>query len=411
MQIYYIIHYFPPELNGGATRASELAKLWSMAGHQVTILTGFPNHPNGVIPEGYRGKWFMEESVDGYQVRRTFVYATPNKGSFKRILNHISLAISSVLGSLFKARPDVIIASSPPLFLGISGYILSKLKRVPYIFEVRDIWPQQAVDLEMLRNRHVIRAMEALEFFLYKHAAKVVGVAQSTKLELTERGLEPEKIEIVFNGTDLEKFSPGQADMALKEQLGLQDKFVVSYIGTIGLSQGLAVLVEVAKSLEREYADIHFLVIGDGAQRDKLLAMRDEMGLQNMTFLPPQPRSIVPDLYRLSDITVVALRDVPLFKSTIPSKIFEIMSCGTPMILAVDGEARRIVSEAGGGICISPEDSAAMAEAISRLYNEPTLLSQVAVHGRAYVRAHYDRELLAQQYKDILQDVVSEAKK
>lgn len=409
MHIYYIIHYFPPELNGGATRASELAKLWSMAGHQVTILTGFPNHPNGVIPEGYRGKWFMEESVDGYQVRRNVIYATPNKGSFKRILNHISLTVSSVLGSLFKAHPDVIIASSPPLFLGISGYVLSRLKGVPYIFEVRDIWPQQAVDLGMLRNRHVIRAMEALEFFLYKHAAKVVGVAQSTKAELTQRGLVPEKVEIIFNGTDVEKFSPGPADMALKARLGLQDKFVVSYIGTIGLSQGLAVLVEAAQALEKDCPDIHFLVVGDGAQRDSLVAMRDKMGLQNITFLAPQPRSLVPDLYRLSDITVVALRDVPLFKSTIPSKIFEIMSCSTPMILAVEGEARRIVEEAGGGLCIAPENSAAMIEAISRLYKDSTLLSQVAARGRVYVRAHYDRELLAQQYIDILRDVVGEA--
>ena len=411
MRIYYIIHYFPPELNGGATRASELAKLWTMAGHQVTILTGFPNHPNGVILEGYRGKWFMEESVDGYQVRRNVIYATPNKGSFKRILNHISLTVSSVLGSLFKERPDVIIASSPPLFLGISGYLLSRLKRAPYIFEVRDIWPQQAVDLGMLRNHYVIKAMEALEFFLYKRAAKVVGVAQSTKVELTQRGLAPEKIEIIFNGTDLEKFSPGQADSALKEQLGLQDKFVVSYIGTIGLSQGLAVLVEAAQALERVCPNIHFLVVGDGAQRDMLVAMRDGMGLQNITFLTPQPRALVPDLYRLSDITVVALRNVPLFKSTIPSKIFEIMSCGTPMILAVEGEAQRIVEEAGGGICIAPENAAAMTEAILRLYNDPTLLSQVAVHGRAYVRAHYDRELLAQQYIGILQNLVDEAKK
>lgn len=405
MHIYYIIHYFPPELNGGATRALELAKLWSLDGHRVTVLTGFPNHPNGVVPEVYRGKWFMEETVDGYTVRRNFIYATPNKGSFKRILNHISLTISSVLGSMFKERPDVIIASSPPLFLGISGYILSKLKRVPYIFEVRDIWPQQAVDLGMLRNRYVIRAMEALEFFIYRGAAKVVGVAASTRRELTERGLDPGKIEIVFNGTDLEKFKPGPADEALKARLGLQDKFVVSYIGTIGLSQGLATLVNTAQHLAQSHPAIHFLIVGDGAQRDMLVAMRDELGLQNITFLPPQPRAMVPDLYRLSDVTVVSLRNVPLFKSTIPSKIFEIMSCGTPMILAVEGEAQTIVEEAGGGVCIPPENTDAMVEAILKLHHDPALLEQFATRGRAYVRAHYDRESLARHYMNILQSV------
>ena len=406
MHIYYIIHYFPPELNGGATRASELAKLWSMNGHKVTILTGFPNHPNGVIPEAYRGKFFMEEMVNGYHVRRNFIYATPNKGFVKRIMNHISLTISSVLGSITKARPDVIIASSPPLFLAISGYILSRIKRVPYIFEVRDIWPQQAVDLGMLRNRYIIRAMEALEFFLYKSAAKVVGVAESTRCVLTKRGLTSEKIEIIFNGTDLEKFKPGPVDMVLKDRFGLQDKFVVSYIGTIGLSQGLAVLVEAAQKLDKSHPDIHFLIVGDGARRDMLVAMCDNMKLHNITFLEPQPRSLVPDLYRLSDVTVVSLRNVPLFKSTIPSKIFEIMSCGTAMILAVDGEARNIVEQAGGGLCITPENPEAMAEAILRIYDHPALRAQFTTHGRAYVGKYYDRQALAQQYLDILQNMV-----
>lgn len=405
MHIYYIIHYFPPELNGGATRASELAKLWSMAGHQVTVLTGFPNHPNGVIPEGYRGKWFMEETVDGYQVRRNVIYATPNKGSFKRILNHISLTVSSVLGSLFKERPDVIIASSPPLFLGISGYVLSRLKRVPYVFEVRDIWPQQAVDLGMLRNRYIIRTMEALEFFLYRSAAKVIGVAESTRRTLVRRGLSPDKVEIVFNGTDLEKFRPGPAGTALKERFGLRDRFVVSYIGTIGLSQGLMVLVEVAQKLEEHYPDIHLLIVGDGAQRDTLVTRCDELGLKNITFLEPQPRSLVPDLYRLSDVTVVSLRNVPLFKRTIPSKIFEIMSCGIPMVLAVDGEARKIVEEADAGLCIEPENSEAMTEAVLKLYNDSTLRERLTAQGREYVSAHYDRDKLARQYIDILQDV------
>lgn len=407
MHIYYIIHYFPPELNGGATRASELADLWSSLGHEITVLTGFPNHPSGIVPKVYKRKLFKKEAVDGYSIQRSFVYATPNKGFAKRILNHISLAVSSIMGSFFLGRPQVIIASSPPLFLGISGYVISRLKGVPYVFEVRDIWPQQAIDLGMLSNQYVIRAMEALEFFLYKNAAKVIGVTESTRRILIRRGLEPNKIAVVFNGTDVEKFDSDATIDTIRDELGVRDKFLISYIGTIGLSQGLDTLMKSAQKIQSIQSDICFLLVGDGAQRSALIQMQKDLGLHNVFFVDPQPRSRVPHFYGISDITVVPLRDVPLFRTTIPSKIFEIMSCGTPMILAVRGEAARIVEESGGGMCIEPENVDAMVEAILDMRNKPSVRDQMSINAREYVHEHYNRKVLAQQYISILEEVAN----
>jgi glycosyltransferase involved in cell wall biosynthesis len=405
MRIFYIIHYFPPELNGGATRASELARLWAKAGHDVTILTGFPNHPNGRIPDRYRRKLFQEESVDGYRVRRTYIYATPNKGFAKRILNHLSLMVSTVIGSVLKERPDVIIASSPPLFMGISGYLLSRLKRVPYVFEVRDLWPQQAIDLGMLQNRRLIRTMEALELFLYRHAAKIIGVTESTKRLLSERGIPAEKIDTIFNGTDLDQPASNSRLYEPEIESLLEGKFVVSYIGTMGLSQGLAVILDAAKCLEEANPLVHFLLVGDGAERERLESLSRTLKLANVTFLPPQPRNQIPTLLAKSGATLVLLKDLPLFRATIPSKIFEIMASGAPLILGVEGEARSIVQQSGAGICIEPENAGSLVEAVEMLCAQPHLCSQLAANGPKFVRDHFDRSHLASRYSDLLQQV------
>lgn len=406
VHIYYIIHYFPPELNGGATRASDFARLWSEMEHQVTVLTGFPNHPSGTIPTAYQGKFQTEETKDGYTIRRTYIYATPNKGTYRRILNHISLVFSTIIGSFFKSAPDVIIASSPPLFLGLSGYVLSRMMRVPLVFEVRDIWPQQAVDLGMLTNSHIIKAMERLEMFLYSKADLVIGVAQNTAKILCERGVHESKIRIIPNATDLTRFCPGEQNEELKSKLGLGGKFVVSYIGTLGLSQGLNSVIDAAQQLQEKLPNVHFLLVGDGAERGMLVNMAKNYCLKNVTFLEPQPRETIPDYYRLSDIAVVPLRNVQLFESTIPSKIFEVMACGTPLILAVKGEAANIVKNADAGVCITPESVDELAKVICELYSSPQERKRLGNNGHKFVARHYDRYQLAVTYSDLMEDLM-----
>lgn len=408
MHIYYLIQYFPPELNGGATRASEMARMWAGQGHHVTVLTGFPNHPHGKIPAQYRGKLFLEEQVEGYTIRRSFIYAVPNKGKFRRIFNHLSLAVSTFLGSIFKKKPDVIIASSPPIFLGFSGYLLSKLKRVPYLFEVRDVWPQQAIDLGMLKNKHLIKFLEKYEQFLYRHASKVVGVTDGMRDHFLKTGVPNKKIKIVYNGTDLNIFKPGIINENLKAELGLLGKFVVSYIGTMGLSQGLSFALEAAKQLQFDYPEIHFLFVGDGAERDNLIALSKELKLTNVTFLPSQPRSIVPDLYRLTDVAMVLLKNLPIFYHAKPSKLFEIMASGVPVILGVAGEVQQVVMEAEAGFCIEPENIQQLSKAIVDIYTQPDLKEQFTLNSRRYVEEHYNRQNLANHYLHILEEVVNE---
>ncbi len=405
MRIYYIIHYFPPELNGGATRASEMARMWAEEGHEVTVITGFPNHPHGRIPPEYRGKFFVEEQVENYRVRRNFVYATPNKGKYRRIINHLSLTVSSVLGSIFGERPDVIIASSPPLFLGISGYLLSRFKRVPYVFETRDLWPQQAIELGMVRGRRMISLLEGLERFLYRKSAKVVGVTAGMRNHFLQVGVEPDKIEVIYNGTDVDKFQPGTPNVALKQELGIQDKFVVSYIGTMGLSQGLSFVLDAAVRLQENHPRIHFLLVGDGAERESLMERSQTLGLGNITFLSAQPREKIPELYHLSDAAMVLLRNVPLFHHARPSKLFELMASGIPVILGAIGEVQDIVEEAHAGICIEPENPIQLSDAIVELYADPTRLDEFRSGGREYVLVNSNRRTLSEQYLTILQQV------
>ena len=406
MHILYLIHYFPPELNGGATRAYQLASHWAKLGHRVTVSTGFPNHPAGRIFPGYKLKAVHTEELNGFTLRRSFVYPTPNQGVRKRLLNHLSLTTSSIFANLrWKNRPDVIIASSPPLFMGLSGVALSRILNVPYIFEIRDLWPQQAIDLGMLKDPKIISLAEKLEMFLYNRARAIIGVAHDTKKILERRGVHGEKVHIIPNGVDVSDFRPAEKQNWVRERYGLNDKFVASYIGTMGLSQGLSVVIDVAASLRDTQPAAHFLMVGEGAEKDSLMRAAREKGLDNITFLDNQPRESIPDFYAASDVCLVPLKDKPLFRSTIPSKIFEIMACAVPIILGVKGEAESMIINAQSGVCVTPEDADALGGAIRNLAAQEARRLELGRNGRAYVCEHYSRETLAKSYLAILESI------
>lgn len=408
MRILYIIHFFPPEVNGGATRAYELASIWAKLGHEVIVSTGFPNHPIGKIFDGYKLKAIQTERLNGFTLRRTFIYPTPNEGRGKRILNHLSLTISSVLANAWmKNKPDVIIASSPPLFMGLSGVALSKVLNVPCIFEARDLWPQQAIDLGILKNPKVIALAKKLEMFIYNQSTAVVGVAQDTKKILVNRGISGKKIAIITNGVDINFFGPSERQNWVREKYGLNGKFVVSYIGTMGLSQGLSVVIDAAKSFCHSNPEIHFLMVGEGADKNNLIRAKQEKGLNNITFLDGQPREKVPYFYAASDVCLVLLKDKPSFRSTIPAKIFEIMACAVPIILGIRGEAQCIIEKARSGICVEPERADSLIQAIQSLMKQPALRSELGRNGRGFVSEHYNREKLAQNYLAVLESLLA----
>ncbi len=385
-----------------AARTADHAQHWAAAGHEVTVITGMPNHPTGVIRPEYRGVWMRREMVNGVALLRTWLYVAPNKGFVKRVLNFLSFFVSSLsLGSLFTRRPDVVVGTSPQFFCAVAAYLFSVLKRAPFVFEVRDIWPQSAIELGVLRNRYVIAALEAIELFLYRRAALIIPVAESTTPYLLEKGIAREKIVVIPNGIYAGYLAtPSLAPAKLREELGLQGNFIVSYIGTHGMSHGLEEILQAAVKLPQ----VAFLFVGEGAEKARLKAEATAMNLTNARFIDQQPRDRLLAFYRASDVSLVPLRNLPLFQKVLPSKLFELMGNGVPLICNVVGEAAQLVERARGGLCIEPDSVTAWVKAIEQLRDDEPLRRQLGEQGKAFVLAHYLREKLAQRYVAALQE-------
>ena len=398
MKIAYICQYFVPEPSAPSARISELAQEWVTDGHEVTVLTGMPNHPNGIVLDEYRGKIIADEKIGDVNVLRSWLYATPNEGILRKTLSHLSFMISTVMLRLPRLNKiDVIIVSSPTFLSAFAGLFMSKIRRVPFVFEVRDLWPAVFVDLGILSNVFLIRVLESWEMFLYTQAALVITVTKSFRNKLIERGLPAEKIVVVSNGAAVNRFNPGDKKDDLCSDLGISGKFVVSYIGAHGISQGVATIMEAATTLKYR-DDIVFMLVGDGAMKKDMVTIKNDYNLQNVVMLAAQSKERIPDLYRASDVCIVPLRDIPLFDSFVPSKMFEIMSCGIPIIGSVNGEAREILELSGSAMIISPESVSALAGSILWMVENPQKRKMMGISGRTFVCEHYDRTTLAKKY-------------
>ena len=404
MNILYISHYFPPEVNAPALRVSEFSHHWAKLGHSVTVLTGFPNHPGGVIPEEYQGLIKSKEKHDNINVVRTYIYAAPNKGFFKRTMNYLSFMFSSiVLGTGSVGKADVLIATSPQFFVAVAGYFISRIKKCKFVFEVRDLWPEEIVAVGAIKNRFIIGLLEKLEMFLYRKANLIVAVAQGTIDTLIRRRIPKSKLVLIPNGVDIEHFQNGNGHV--KMTLGFQEKFVVSYIGTHGLAHRLETVLTAAVRLKDDQR-IQFLFVGDGAEKQSLVNRARELGLTNVYFHDQIDRSEISDFYNASDLFLVPLRKADLFTRNIPSKIYEIMAARKPMIIATEGESRKLVEQSGAGIGVTPENSLELAEAIKFLLENEALRRQMGENGYAFVLANASRKKLADDYLKILQDMV-----
>jgi len=406
MKVTFLCQYFPPEMGAPAARTYEHARYWVENGHKVTVITGFPNHPTGVIHPNYRNDWVKRESVEGIELLRTRIYVTPNKGFTKRILNFLSFFASSLFfGAVMTKRPDVVVGTSPQFFCAVAAWLLSRLKRAPFVFEVRDIWPESAIELGVLKNRWLIRALEAVELFLYRQAEVIIVVAESTKPYLIEKGIPAEKIHIVPNGIDAKYLAlPSSTPDQMRAELNLQDKFIISYIGTHGISHALNVVLQVADRL-RDDARFHFLLIGEGADKENLERLAAELKLPNVTFKNAQPRERLLSFYRASDVSLVPLRRLPVFQKVLPSKLFELMGNGCPIVCSVEGEAAALVERAQAGLCIEPENVEALLEAILRLHDDVALRQQLGANGKQFVTTHYLRSMLADHFLKALAEV------
>jgi glycosyltransferase involved in cell wall biosynthesis len=402
MKIAIVCQYYPPEVCAPALRMSSLAEFLAEKGHQVSVLTGFPNHPTGVLPPRYRGRALETEELRGVRVVRNWVYATPNRGFFKRVLNHISFMVSALLLGSWRLGPtDAVVATSPPFFAAPTAWALSVIARAPFIFEVRDLWPAILSELGILRNRFLLGLLERMEMFLYRRSAAVVVVTDSFKEILESRGVPGAKIRVVPNGVDLSRFAPGPEDPALRAELGLAGKFTALYLGTHGISQGLDSVLRAAGELSAD-GDVAFVLVGEGAEKERLARAARERGLRSVRFVDGQPSERVAQFYRLADVCLVPLRDIALFSNFIPSKMFEIMACAKPIVASLRGEAAEILARSGAAEVVAPEDAPAIARAVAALKADPARARAMGESGRRFVEERYQRRALYAEYERLL---------
>lgn len=399
-----------------AARAAELAHHWARAGNNVSVLTGFPNHPTGVVPDEWRPRLrrlVYREEVDGVNVFRTWLWPLPNRKAHERMRNYASFCVSAALRGLTIPRPDVIIATSPQLLVGPAGWWLAFTRQVPFVFEVRDLWPESLVAVGMGGEDSLLHhTLGAIAGFLYERSDRIVVVTPAFKEHLIKRWRVPaEKIAVVENGVEADLFAPqpDAANLALRRELGLEGKFLVCYIGTMGMAHGLETLLDAAAALAAQNPEVLFPLVGEGAEKDRIKALARSRGLNNVRFFDQQPRERIPAFICASDACLVLLKKTDIFKTVIPTKMLEFMSCARPVIVGVDGQARQIVEEAGAGIAIEPEDSQGLARAISQLAADHALGAMMGQRGREHILRHFSRKSTAEKYIQVLQDLTGEA--
>jgi glycosyltransferase involved in cell wall biosynthesis len=394
-----------------AARAVELARHWSQLGHHVTVLTGFPNHPTGFVPPDWRPRLrrrVYRETVDGVKVVRTWLLPYPNRKAYERMLNYSSFCVSAALRGLEIERPEVVIATSPQLLVGAAGWWIARWKRVPFVFEVRDLWPESLAAVGVgQENSALHRVLGAIAGFLYRHSQKIVVVTPAFKEHLIRHwAVPPEKIAVVENGVETDLFAPENVDPGLRKELGIENRFVACYVGTMGLAHGLDTLVEAAEKLQRSCPDAMFLLVGEGADKERVRALAVTRGLRNLLFVDQQPRERIPAFINASDVCLVLLKKTELFKTVIPTKMLEFLSCAKPVILGVEGQARQLMEGARGGIAIEPENADALVRAMERLENAQEEREAMGRSGRTYVLERCSRGSTAKAYLEVLETVV-----
>jgi glycosyltransferase involved in cell wall biosynthesis len=405
VNIVFLTHYFPPEVNAPAVRTHAHCREWVKAGHDVTVVTCAPNHPFGRVYDGYRNVPWQWENIDGIRVIRLWTLLAANEGVAKRILNYASYMVIAAMAAPFLPRPHVVVSTSPQFFCGLAGYFVSRVHRARWVLEIRDLWPDSITAVGALRRGWAIKLCERLEAWAYRKADKIVTVTDSFRRHIGEPGGEADKVVVVKNGVDLEQFSRLERDHSLAREIGVEDKFIAAYFGTHGMAHGLEVVLRAA-ALLRNDPRITFLLVGDGAERRRLQRMREEWGLTNVVMLEQQPKERMPALWSLTDVGLVLLRKSDLFKMVIPSKIFEAMGASRPIVLGVEGEARDIVERAGCGIPVEPENPEQLAAAVQHLAECPEAGRAMGAKGLAYVAREYDRKVLAGRLADVFARLV-----
>jgi glycosyltransferase involved in cell wall biosynthesis/SAM-dependent methyltransferase len=402
MRICFLTHYFPPEVGAPQTRILESARLLLQQGHDVTVLTGFPNYPDGVVPRPYRGRLFMRETVAGVPTLRTAIFPAPNAGMLRRLVNHASFAMSAVAAAGQLPATDVLIAESPPLATAAAGVMIARRQGIPLVLNVADLWPESAVQLGVVSSPRVIAVAKAVEQFAYRHAAAVLVPVEGMRDTLLGEGWGAQKVVTLPNAVDLDRFAVAHAD---RPEIRQEDSTTVMYCGTVGLAQSVETLVAAAAELRDSGDEVNTVIVGDGAERARLESLAQSLGLDRVSFRGRIPRDEVPAAIAAADITAVTLRDVPLFRAARPTKVLEYMAAGKPVVASAAGDVVELLSAAGAGIACSPESPRELAEAIRALHRDRAEARRLGNNGRTYVEKHLGRRRQTEELERVLREV------
>ena len=406
MHILFLTDNFPPEVNAPASRTFEHCREWVRSGCKVTIITCAPNFPRGRVFDGYRNRLWQEEDKDGIRVIRVWSYITANEGFLLRILDYISYMITASFASLFVRKVDVVVGTSPQFFTACAAFFVGTMKRRPWVFELRDIWPESIRAVGAMQDSAALRFLEKVELFLYRKSKMIVAVTNAFRNNLVKRGIDPDKIKVITNGADTGRFKPREKDAALVAEFGLEGKFVVGYVGTHGMAHALGTLLDAARLCRaRDAADtqIQFILLGVGSEKAGLVQRAREEGLDNVIFIDSVAKDQVARYWSLLDASIIHLKRTELFRTVIPSKLFESMAMGIPVLLGVEGESADIVKRETVGIAFQPENPEELSQAVMTLADDAALRQTLSRNGTT--AAHqFDRSVLARNMLELLQD-------
>lgn len=405
MKLIILTQYFPPEVGAPQNRLYEMAIRLQKLGVEIEVLTAMPNYPSMVIHKEYKGKWYVKEDMNGMRIYRAWIWVGKSKSIFPRLLNYFSFVFTSMWIGLFKlGKADYLLCESPPLFLGISALFLKRVKKAKLIFNVADLWPESAEKLGLITNKFLLRITTRLEEHLYKSSALIVGQAMGIVKNI--QGRFPNKIVYWLpNGVDLTFYNPDTITTRWREENGFsQDDFIILYAGIIGHAQALELVLKAAQ-LTKDNPAIKWVLLGSGPEKEKLLAMQQQMQLTNVYFYPPVPKSNMPEVLKAVDASLVPLQRIDLFLGIIPSKVFEAMAMKTPLLLGVEGESKELFIEQGkAGLAFIPEDENDLVKNAMRLYNNRAEAAQYGENGRAYVETNFNRDTLAEKFYTFLKN-------
>lgn len=408
MHILFLTDNFPPEVNAPASRTFEHCREWVNAGHRVTVITGAPNFPQGKVYTGYSNRICQRERMEGIEVLRVWTYITANEGFLRRILDYTSYMIAAIFAAPFVGKPNIVVGTSPQFFTACAAWAIATMKHVPFVFELRDLWPESIKAVGAMRDSAAIRFFEAVEMFLYRRAAAIVSVTQSFRRKLMERGVNADRIHVVTNGVDRSRFNPRPKDPELETMLGLEGKFVAGYIGTHGMAHALETILDAAEEIRRLPGGdaFRFILLGNGARKQELRRRAEEMKLDNVLFLDSVGKEDVTRYWSLLDVSIIHLKKSPLFETVIPSKLFECMGMGIPILHGVAGESAEIVRAEQVGIVFEPENVRELVAGLTRLKEEPDTKQHLGRNALA-AAPRYDRRRLALEMLQILVTTIS----